>query len=445
MHSPPFPLNAIISLTLFTLLCQTKRLNILLYYIIYSIIILLTHYGGYFMKIVGLIAEYNPFHNGHRYHIEQAKKITGADYVIVIMSGNFVQRGTPAIMPKRMRCEAALRAGASLVIELPDSYATASAEAFALGAVSILDKLGCVDSICFGSECGSIEDLQLISKILADEPIEYKHSLQHYLKTGNSYPLARQKAMADYLNSDIIASILSEPNNILGIEYLKALYKLNSKIKPHTITRVSSSYHDEELRENFSSATAIRNIIKNNEINKMIGQVPEESIDLFKTYHQIRYPIYANDFSLLLKYRLLNETKQSLCQYADISEELANRIINQRNDYLDFEQFCDILKTKEITYSRISRALLHVLLNIKQSDLNPIKYARLLGFRKDSTSVLSKINDNSAIPLVGKLVGIDDPMILQDIYVSNLYESVVTDKFKTSYINEYEQSLVLFK
>ena len=395
------------------------------------------------MKIVGLIAEYNPFHNGHRYHIEQAKEITGADHVIVVMSGNFVQRGTPAIMPKHMRCEAALKAGASLVIELPVCYATASAESFAFGAVSILDKLGCVDSICFGSECGSIKNLQLISKILVEEPDEYKEALQYYLKEGQSYPLARQNAMYEYFNSDIASPILAEPNNILGIEYLKALYKIDSKMEPFTITRVSSHYHDEELQEEFSSASAIRNEIMNNEEFNLEGQVPEESLDLFKENYQIRYPVYANDFSLLLKYRLLNETKESLLEYADVSEELANRIINHRNNYIDFEQFCDILKTKEITHSRISRSLLHILLEIKKSDMKPVEHARVLGFRKDSTAVLSEIKDTSVIPLVGKLVGIEDPMILKDVYVSNLYESVITDKYKTQFINEYEQSLVL--
>lgn len=395
------------------------------------------------MKIVGLIAEYNPFHNGHRYHIEQAKEITGADHVIVVMSGNFVQRGTPAIMPKHMRCEAALKAGASLVIELPVCYATASAESFAFGAVSILDKLGCVDSICFGSECGSIKNLQLISKILVEEPDEYKEALQYYLKEGQSYPLARQNAMYDYFNSDIASPILAEPNNILGIEYLKALYKMDSDMKPYTITRVSSHYHDEELQEEFSSASAIRNEIVSNEDFNLDGQVPEDFLDILKQNHQIRYPVYANDFSLLLKYRLLNETKESLLEYADVSEELANRIINHRNNYIDFEQFCDILKTKEITHSRISRSLLHILLEIKKSDMKPVEHARVLGFRKDSTAVLSEIKDTSVIPLVGKLVGIEDPMILKDVYVSNLYESVITDKYKTQFINEYEQSLVL--
>ena len=287
------------------------------------------------------------------------------------------------------------------------------------------------------------QKLTINLKNLIDEPKEYKEALQYYLKEGNSYPLARQNAMYEYFNSDIASPILAEPNNILGIEYLKALYKIDSKMEPFTITRVSSHYHDEELQEEFSSASAIRNEIMNNEEFNLEGQVPEETLDLFKENYQIRYPVYANDFSLLLKFRLLNETKESLTQYADVSEELANRIINQRNQYLDFEQFCDLLKTKEITHSRISRALLHILLEIKKTDMTQIEHARVLGFRKDSTAVLSAIKETSVIPLIGKLVGCNDPMILKDIYVSNLYESVICDKLKSTYINEYEQSLVL--
>lgn len=395
------------------------------------------------MKIVGLIAEYNPFHNGHKYHIEKAKEVTEADHVIVVMSGDFVQRGTPSIMPKRLRCEAALKAGASLVIELPTCYSTASAESFAFGAVSILDKLGCVDAICFGSECGEIKNLELLAKILIEEPAEYKEALQYYLRQGESYPAARQKAMYEYFDSDVATPILAEPNNILGIEYLKALHKISSEMKPYTISREFSKYHDKVLNEVFSSASAIRKEINENGLENIEGHIPEEGLDLFTENFENRFPVVANDFSLLLKYRLLKENKESLSEYLDVSEELANRIINNRNQFVDYDQFCELLKTKEVTYSRISRALLHILLEIKKDDLAKIENARVLGFRKDSTAVLSAIKETSMIPLVGKVVGIEDPMILKDVFAANLYESVVTDKFKTPYMNEYEQSIVL--
>ena len=167
------------------------------------------------MRITGLIAEYNPFHNGHKYHIEQAKMITGADAVVVVMSGDFVQRGMPAILPKHVRAKAALEAGASLVLELPVCYATGSAEYFAYGAVLLLEKLGCVDSICFGSECGDMELLQKVANVLVDEPAEYREALNRFVRAGDSFPLARQKALTAYVSPEV----LSEPNNILGLPY----------------------------------------------------------------------------------------------------------------------------------------------------------------------------------------------------------------------------------
>ena len=401
------------------------------------------------MKIVGLIAEYNPFHNGHQYHIEKAKEITGADAVIVVMSGNFVQRGAPAIMPKHLRTEMALKAGASLVIELPVCYATGTAEQFAYGAVSILHKLGCVDSICFGSECGNIDILSELALILCDEPKEYKNAWQNYLRKGLSFPLARQYAISEICPLQDFSQILEQPNNILGIEYLKALYRLDSKMKPYTIERIGSGYHGTDLQDEFSSATALRQVILQGVFTNLQGQVPSDCMTLLENHYQTRYPIFINDFSLLLKYRLLNETKSSLTQYADVSEDLANRICNQLNNFVSFEQFCELLKTKEVTYSRISRALLHIMLGIKKTDYTNIGYARVLGFRKDDSDVLTIIKNTSNIPLLTKVTATKDlsdvtvQMLNRDIYASILYESVITNKFKTSFINEYEQPIII--
>ena len=408
------------------------------------------------MKIVGLIAEYNPFHNGHQYHIEKAREITGADAVIVVMSGDFVQRGTPAIMPKHLRTETALKGGASVVIELPVCYATGSAEHFAYGAVSILEKLGCVDAICFGSECGNIEVLQDLAKIIHDEPKQYKESLSLYLRQGDSFPLARQKAMKNFLKSNVADSILGEPNNILGIEYLKALYRLDSKMKPYTIQRIGSHYHDDYLQKTYSSASAIRKAIGQSvesDEYEWIKHMPDTCTLSMKEAYGHRYPIYANDFSLLLKFKLLRENKESLMKYADVSEELANRILNKLNEFISYGQFCELLKTKEVTYTRISRALLHILLDIKNEDLNEIEYARVLGFRIADSEVLSQIKKQASIPLVTKLAAIDSlvmdtlsekaiSMLKQDIYASDLYESIVTNKFGTPFINEFEQQIV---
>ena len=395
------------------------------------------------MRITGLIAEYNPFHNGHKYHIEQAKAITGADAVIVVMSGDFVQRGMPAILPKHMRAKAALEAGASAVLELPVCYATGSAEYFAYGAVLLLEKLGCVDSICFGSECGDMELLQKAANVLVDEPAEYREALHRFVRAGDSFPLARQKALAAYVSPEV----LSEPNNILGLEYLKALARIGSKMKPYTIRRVYSQYHDTDLQEEFSSATAIRKQILSGNMEVLAGQVPVK----FLTDLQEACPLHSNDFSLLLKYRLLVETKESLLAYADVSEDLANRIINRRNQFQNFEQFCLLLKTREITYSRISRALTHILLGLKNGDDTGIHYARVLGFCKRDRAVLAQIKRDGEVPMLTKLTAartMDDAaqkMLATDAFASDLYESVVSDKYGTKFVNEYEKEIIILE
>ena len=394
------------------------------------------------MKVVGLIAEYNPFHNGHQFHIEQAKMLTGADYAVVVMSGDFVQRGEPAIMPKHLRAKSALHCGADLVIELPVSYATGSAEQFAFGAVSMLEKLGIIDTVCFGSECGDIAILSDIAGILTNESDEYKSSLQKHLRTGVSFPVAREMAIKELFPDKNYDQILGQPNNILGIEYIKALFKSNSNIKPYTITRKGSSYHDNALSQTFSSATAIRLAIDTEELKHIHFQIPAATFDMMQKEYKKSFPIYPNDFSLLLKYRLLNETKESLCDYADVSEELANRIVNRRNEFIAFEQFCELLKTKELTYARISRALIHILLKCKKNDISDISYARVLGFRTDSTEVMSEIKKCGRISLVTKLANFKHPLLERDIYASYIYQSVVTEKFKTSFQNEYEHPLV---
>lgn len=412
------------------------------------------------MNIVGLITEYNPFHNGHLYHIQEAKRVAKADAAVVIMSGNFVQRGAPAIMPKHLRAKSALLSGADLVLELPVCFATGSAEFFAMGAIALLDSLGCVDSICFGSECGDSEILGKIAKILLEEPDDYKKALQNALRKGMSFPQARQHALQGYFinnhfDANALADVLSQPNNILGIEYMKALYQRNSSMKAYSIRRIGAGYHESELTEKYSSASAIRQSLAKDSLSESIyRQLPFAAQTIMKETFDMRYPVYANDFSLILKYKLLQETKKSLTSYMDVSEDLANRIINLRNDFQSFDGFCDALKTKDMTYARISRGLLHILLDIRTEHLANYKkngychYAHILGFRKSSTELLSLLKGTSKVPLLTKLTQTEDlseagcQMLLQDIFASDLYESVITDKFETSFINEYRQQIV---
>lgn len=411
------------------------------------------------MKTVGLITEYNPFHNGHAYHIEKAKMLTGADRVIVVMSGDFVQRGAPAVMPKHLRTESALLSGASLIIELPVCFATGSAEYFAQGSISLLNQLGCIDSICFGSECGDLHLLKEIAQILADEPIEYQTALKQALKEGASFPAARQEALNIY--SDKYSEILASPNNILGIEYLKALAKIHSKMEPFTIKRIGAGYHDMDIDGQFSSATAIRSDIyqladvnsssESLPLTHIQTQIPSSCHELMKKNYQTRYPVKADDFSLLLKAKLLSETAGSLSHYLDMSPELANRILRLRNDYLSFEQFCDLLKTKELTRSRISRSFIHVLLGITNDWLTAMKapapYARILGFRRDHADLLGILKRTSDIPLITSparavLADTAYQMLELDIYASDLYESVITDLYGTPFHNELTKQII---
>ncbi len=403
------------------------------------------------MKIVGLITEYNPFHNGHKYHIEKALEISNADAALVIMSGDHVQRGAPAILPKHIRAEMALRNGASIVLELPACYATGSAEYFAEGAVSILHNLGCIDSICFGSECADISILTEIAHILVEEPNEFQTFLQDYLRKGLPFPLARQEALISYTGNPEYAAIISKPNNTLGLEYLKALIRLDSPMKAYTIQRVGAGYHEENLHETFSSASAIRSRFQARDFSfeDLASHVPDSVSYLLEKNYLKRFPIEANDYSLLLKYKLLSETKETLLNYADMSEEIANRILNKRNQFTTWTDFCDLLKTKEVTYARISRVLLHIVLGIYRFDKKDTFYARILGFRRDDRGLLRMLKDYSKIPLITKLSTAPElsdsgtKMLTQDIFASDLYESVIADKFHKPFMNEHQKQIVI--
>ena len=319
--------------------------------------------------------------------------------------------------------------------------------------------MGCIDSICFGSECGDLHLLKEIAQILADEPIEYQTALKQALKEGASFPAARQKALNIY--SDKYSEILALPNNILGIEYLKALAKIHSKMEPFTIKRIGAGYHDMDIDGQFSSATAIRSDIyqladvnsssESIPLTHIQTQVPSSCHELMKKNYQTRYPVKSDDFSLLLKAKLLSETADSLSHYLDMSPELANRILRLRNDYLSFEQFCDLLKTKELTRSRISRSFIHVLLGITNDWLTAMKapapYARILGFRKDHADLLGILKQTSDIPLITSparavLADTARQMLELDIYASDLYESVITDLYGTPFHNELTKQII---
>ena len=426
------------------------------------------------MNVTGIIAEYNPFHRGHQYQIDYIKNVLRSDYVIVVMSGDYVQRGTPALLSKHLRTEMALRCGADLVLEMPVSVSTASAEAFAMGSVSILDSLQVVDQLCFGSEYGEVSALQGLAAILVREPEEYRRLLKSFLSEGRSFPAARSQALIEYFKNphhfegndfdDILTSlvnqiiqILNSPNNILGIEYCKALLRLDSSIRPVTLKRQGMGYHDTVLNEqftsapeHFASASAIRNALKSDsKINGVLKEVPNEAASILETAVNKNEFLLEDDFSLLLQYCLLNETPESLISYADMSKDLAARICNQINHFENFTQFTELLKTKELTYTRIQRALLHTILKIREQP-KEIPYARVLGFRKSSSPLLKEIKQHTTIPVITKaadasgILSADGQKIWNDnLRASNLYESILAQNTGRPFVHEYQKQLVL--
>jgi predicted nucleotidyltransferase len=419
------------------------------------------------MKVVGIVAEYNPFHNGHMYHIEEAKKLTGADYLVVIMSGNFVQRGGPAIIDKYARAQAAIEYGADLVLELPVIYATASAEYFALGAISLLDKLGIVDYLCFGSEAGDIKSLTAVAKYLLSNKEDYNKDINKYMKSGMTFPEARQKALKKN-NPDLDDNTISSPNNILGVEYIKALLSLNSDIKPTTISRKIAGYHEPNLNTNgqikhISSATSIRKAIVNdadNSDNSGIGiiesHIPKKTYELLERQYKKTFPISKKDYTPLLKYKILQETRESLTSYIDISEDLANRIKNTSFTGHTFDSYAKAVKTKQWTLTRINRSLIHLLLNLKTENLdlysknNHCQYARVLACSKDSTMLIKTIKEKASLPVIDKvsdglkeLPSIGLKMLKEDIFASDLYNLVLEEKYNTIIKNEFQHGVVI--
>lgn len=407
--------------------------------------------GLKFMKIVGLITEYNPFHAGHLYHMQQARELTGADYCVVLMSGSFVQRGEPAIFDKYLRTKTALLAGADLVLEIPAAFSTASAHEFAAYGVALLSAIG-VDAAVFGSECGQIEILKQAAYALNHESAEFQERLRKGLKAGLTYPQARARALE---MEDTRASVLSSPNNILGIEYLRAAEDLHSPMEFYTISRKGSGYHEDTLADaNFPSASAIRGIIRNS-LSK-----DKDLLDILASHlpavthpaYTGAVPVFVDDFSELLNAAVLQ--MQATFSIADLSPELAARLAKPPYFPLSFEERIQALKTRQLTYTRVSRALLHLVLGMREEDISRWKdegyalYARILGFRRQSSPLLSCLHKKSSIPLITKMADAAQnlspsalALLEQEVYASHLYQTV---RMKRSGVfqNEYTEGLV---
>lgn len=406
------------------------------------------------MKVTAVIAEYNPFHNGHLYQLNTIRHTLNTDMIIVVMSGDFMQRGIPAIVDKYERCRMALENGADLVFELPAYFALGSAEYFAQGAVSLIDKLGVVDSLHFGSESGDISLMhEFTSSVLAHESDTYKTALNKYLKQGCSFPAARDSALSELLPDTAIKQLVSAPNNILGLEYIKALIQRNSSIKPITIARKGEGYTSDSLdTECFASANAIRKALfchsdsagsspKQSEIKKHIPA------SVHTLLHQ-KVLLCTNDFSEVLLYKMLQDKrfqvssrKDMFAEYYDIKTQLSHTLYNNLPGFTTFEEFAQSCKTRNLTYNRICRGLMHILLNMTQENADILKhndytqYARLLGFTEHGKQLLKSIKANASIPVITKpssalrrLSGTALMSLQSDIHAADIYDSVRQQK-----------------
>lgn len=401
------------------------------------------------MKTVGIIAEYNPFHTGHKYQLDQIRQMLHADYIVIAMSGDFVQRGTPALFPKHLRTRMALSCGADLVVELPVSVSTASAEGFAKGAVRLLFGLGVTDVLCFGSESTDTQLLMELARILLKEPEPYRQLLTESLKEGLSFPAARSNALTLYTHNPQLAALLSKPNTILGIEYCKAILSLKSSIQPYALKREGSGYHDTDLSDTFPSASGIRTQLFKEPLACFQDQIPSPAFSVFKKAIEEGLYLTESDLDPLYRYRLLLETPDSLQQYLDMSEDLARRICTCAWEYSTFSEFASKVKTKNITQTRIQRALLHALLQIRHTP-SDFHYARILGFRKSSSSLLSQIKKRGSMPLLSKaadaallLPPADNALFQETVFASNLYQTMLSQKTGQPFIHEYSQPVVI--
>ncbi len=399
------------------------------------------------MNVTGIIAECNPMHDGHAYLFRKAGSLTSADYIIAVISGNYVQRGAPAVFDKSVRTKALLQNGADLVIELPLYYAASAADYFARGGITLLDKLHVVNNICFGSESGDTQSILETGKLIAEESEDFKTSIRLFLKQGMTYPQARAAAVSEVYPG---RNVLSTPNDLLASEYCKYLVQLNSSIKPCAVKRISTD-----------GATALRAKLENTDTADT-ESLPEIVRSQLCGLPEASQRIFADDFSLPLLYALHGKTPDELAEYLDVSHDLAARIVKMLPGYRDFSSFCLALKSRNYTYTGCSRALLHILLQMKDSNMQKycgegtVGYARILGFRKDASPLLHELGKRSEIPLLTKLSGfekqLEEPfasMLREEIRCSELYAHIAAGKSLQSghpidkVRSEYERQIVI--
>ncbi len=347
------------------------------------------------MKTAAIICEYNPFHKGHAYQIARTKELCGADFVVAIMSGNYVQRGDVAIFPKELRAKAAIACGADLAIELPAVFAMQSAEFFAKKGIEIANSTGIVDFLSFGAECEDITQICKIAKLLCDEPIEFSNMLKANLNQGLAYPVARADAIREILGNDA-AEIISTPNNILAVEYCKALYASNSSITPLAIKRIGVAHDSEDIKDGFSSATTIREMLLSGNTEAALAYIPKECGKLFADakLHSTK----AMEKSILAE--LIKMPLHKLATISDVSEGMENRIKSAVLEAETLDVLADMIKTKRYTHSRIRRILLSAYLGITNADRElPVPYIKILDHNERGRELISKMKKSATLPI----------------------------------------------
>lgn len=377
------------------------------------------------MKAIGIIAEYNPFTNGHKYHIDKIKEKYPDYTLIAIMTGNFTQRGEPAVIDKWKRCEIALNLGVDLVIELPYPFATEGADVFAYGAVTLLEHLQ-VEKIIFGSESDNIEDLELIAKTQVDNE-DFDKLVKIYSKFGNNYPTALSNALFDLTNKKI-----TTPNDLLGISYIKEIYKNNYKLKYETIKR-TNNYHEKDI---LSSATSIRESLKNNnDLNNIKDYIPSIELNYLNNLH------FPDNYFSILKYKIITEKDLSLYQTVDEGiDNTLKKVINQSNNY---NELINNIKSKRYTYNKINRLLNHILCNFTKdlkNEMTKITYIRILGLNNNGRKYLNGIKNNLDIPLISKIERNKDKMLEFEIETTKIYDIIHNEN-----LTEREFKRIIYK
>jgi predicted nucleotidyltransferase len=388
------------------------------------------------MRIAGIVVEYNPMHNGHLYHLQQTKQVTGADAVVAVMSGHFLQRGEPAMIDKWTRTEMALRNGIDLVLELPFVYANQSATQFAFGALATLDGLGSIDAICFGSENGDLTALLAVSHTLEQAPKEFQDAFLNSNAQGLSFPKAMANAVSRVVQDPDIQDVVNKPNNALGIAYLRALSRLQSTIKPYTIQRTHTGYHTPTFEhDSIASATAIRNLLlkqqdqqNQQDLSLVSNYIPKATKQILSNYLCSGMPLITwEKFAQAIFIKIETHSAKELAQYLHMDEALAYRIHHAAKSTYSVHELIKRVKTRRFTWTRIQRALMSLLLGQTKETMHSIQaelgpsYIRVLGFNETGRQILKQAKKTARLPILTNISQPENEMLQFDLLASRVY------------------------